>query len=406
MVHRRHGIFAGSLFLLVLVAACATVLPSEYGPTNGRRELPGPILALAGEGNTVVAANGEGVYLREGSGEWQKLEIPGIRDLGSITALAVRGQDICVGTDGEGLFLLSEGVWEVRAARYGGLPDDHVLTIAFDGDAEGLPGDHLYVGTEKGFGVRSMGEWTIYNPEGKWLAKLAEIAPGGTGGTFLGSNFKLGAKGEDPEFFKPPITAIAVGPDKVVFGNEDSRIAMVGPGGVATVYIVNEVRISRLLVEENVVWAGTSGGLVWAGLSDKALGEPWPTLRNSVRWRGRLFSTRDARPFLFRWHLVGFNTGDVPSIAREGDSLWVVYGKPDPRMSLDVTGSEASEVKPIADVRRFLSIDDYIARKERFAYESYGKDTGISGKVMGVVVQGDTGDVLIGTDRGLYLLRK
>ncbi len=406
MVRPRFRILAGPLFLLTLVTACATVLPSEYGSTNGEKELPGPILALAGEGNTLAAANREGVYLREGGGEWQKLEIPGIRDYRTVTALAVRGQDFCVGTDGEGLFLLSEGVWEVRAARYGGLPDDHVRSIAFDGEAEGLPGDNLYVGTEKGIAVRSTGEWTIYKPEGKWLVNLAEKVPQGERETFIGSGFKLGGKGEDPEFFKPPVTAIAVGPDKVVFGSGDSRIAMVGPSGLATVHILSEVGISSLRVEETVIWAGTTGGLVWAGLSDKALGEPWPTLRSSVPWRGRLFSTRDSRPFHYRWHLVGYNTGDVPSIAREGDSLWVVFGKPDPKRDVDVTGADASDVKSITHVRRYLSIDEYIARKEKFTYESYGKATGLSGDPMGIVPLTDSGEIWVGTTRGLYLLEK
>ena len=84
----------------------------------------------------------------------------------------------------------------------------------------------------------------------------------------------------------------------------------------------------------------------------------------------------------------------------------MIYGKPDPKRDVDVTGLEVSQVKPIADVRRFVSINEYIARKERFAYESYGKDTGLIGKPMAIVTLADSEEVWIGTTRGLYLLEK
>ncbi len=404
----RH--FSKKLFIVLFLCAgiltgCASVIPSEYDATHQSDTISGPILALAGEGHMVVAANPEGVYFREGRNPWQELEVPGITDFGKITELAVTGKEICVGTDGEGLHIFTEGVWEIRTARYGGLPDDHVFSIAIDGPDEGLPGDNLWIGTESGLAVRRSGEWEIYRPGEEWMLALTEKVSEGGASTFLGSGYDLGSRGEDSRAFRPPVTAISAGPGGIVFGGGNSSLALLGTEGLATVRIMEDIRIMDLLLEENVIWVGTDGGLLWGGLLGKNLGTPWPSHRRDMSWRGNLFATRDARPFLYKWHVVGYNAGKVFSVEREKQSLWVAYGKPDPR-GANLVGGEESDLRPITDLRRYLSINDHIARKEAFVYESYGKKTGVPGDATHVLYLPESGGVWVGTTDGAYFLEK
>jgi ligand-binding sensor domain-containing protein len=389
-----------------LLSGCATVLPPEYGPTGRDRELPGPILALGGEGDVIIAANPDGIHVRAGDGTWKKWEVPGIRNYGKVTTLAVRDGEICIGTDGDGLHIYKDDTWEVRTARYGGLADDSVLSIAYDGNREGLPGDNLWVGTGEGIAVRRSGEWSVYRPGKNWLTDLAGDEEAYDGKTYLGPGYDLGGKSEDSKYFKPPVTAIGVGPDRVVFGNSESRIAVVAPFGTATIFFPADADITSLLVEKSVVWVGTNGGLVWGGLKGVALGEPWPAHRMGVFWTGRLFDTRNSEPFLYRWHLVGYNTARVPHLSLDGDSLWVVYGKPDSRKPPTLTGETEENPIQVTSVRRYANIGDYIARKEAFVYESYGKNVGISGYPTVIQLLPDRGELWVGTTRGLYRLKR
>lgn len=406
MARPCYRILGCLLLVVALVTACATVLPPEYVSSENGRELPGPILALAGEGNIVIAANPDGVHIRRPDGEWDRLEVPGISNYRKVTSLAVGQGEICVGTDGEGLYILSGGTWEVKTARYGGLPDDSVQTLAYDGDQDGLPGSNLWVGTDSGIAVRAMGQWTIYKPGDKWLVDLAGDSPKDVEKTYIGSGYKLGQKGEDSRYFRPPVTAIGIGPDRVVFGNNDSRIAIAGPAGVSIVRMLEDIGIVSLQVEDSVIWVGTTGGLVWGGVAGEVVGEPWPAYRNNVFWMGRLFGTRNSRPYEYRWNLVGFNTGKVPSIAVSGDSLWVAYGKRDGKGKPVLFERGDTERKPITDVRRYINVHEYIARKEAFAYESYGKNDGISGDPTAVLNFPDRGELWIGTAKGLYRLER
>jgi len=405
MRHSCKKLFAVLFLCAGILAGCATVIPSEYGATHQKDTIPGPILALAGDRDIVVAANPEGVYLREGQNPWRELEIPGITDIQKVTALAVAGKEICVGTDGEGVHVLSKGVWEIRTARYDGLPDDHVRSLAFDGPDEGLPGDNLWVGTETGLAIRSSGEWETYSPEGEWMLALAEKVSEGESSTYLGSGYGIAGQGEDSRSFRPPVTAISAGPGGVVFGGANSRLAILSTGGLAAVRIMEDVEILDILMEEDVIWMGTNGGLIWGGLSGRNLGAPWPAHRKDVSWRGDLFATRDARPFLYQWHVVGYNAGKVFSLARENESLWVAYGRPDPRAA-NLVGGEDSGLRPITELRRYLSINDHIARKQAFAYEIYSKKTGILGDATHVLFLPESGGVWVGTTDGLFFLEK
>jgi hypothetical protein len=398
--------FIFTVLTTALITGCATVLPPEYGPTGRDSDLPGPILALAGEGEIIVAANLEGVHVRATDGTWKRWEVPGISNYGKVTALAARKGEVCVGTNGEGLHIYKDGAWEVRTARYGGLPDDTVWSLAYDGDHEGLPGDNLWVGTGEGVAVRRSGTWSLHSPGKSWLTDLAGDESSRNDKTYLGPGYDLGGKGEDSKYFRAPVTAIGVGPDRVVFGNGNSRIAVVTLTGTATIFFPAGVDINSLLVEEGVIWAGTNGGLVWGGLSGTAKGTPWPSHRPDVSWMGRLFGTRNSIPFEYLWHLVGYNTTNVPSMKLSGDSLWVVYGKPDGKRPPNLSGEREGEEILNTGVRRFININDYIERKKPFAYESYGKNVGISGDPTLVLTSADRSELWIGTTRGLYWLKK
>lgn len=395
------------LFLLSgILAGCATVIPAEYAAIEGKNTLPGPILALAGEGDTLVAANPDGVYLKNGAGNWKELAIPGITDPGKVTALAVMGGEICVGTNGEGLHILSEGIWEMRTQKYGGLPDDRVLSLAFDGPENGLPGKNLWVGTETGLALRGPRGWESYVPEGEWLLALTEKVIEGESSTYLGSGFGIGRKGDDSKSFRPPVTAISCGPDGVVLGGSGSGFAIIRPEGLATLSFQANVRIQDLLMEQDMIWVGTDAGLVWGGLSGKNLGTPWPAHRKSVSWTGTLFATRDARPFFYEWGVVGYNTGKVLSLAREKDSLWVSHGKPDPQSRAAFTDLEDSSARPITNLRRYLNINDHILRKEAYVYETYDGKVGIPGDATDILYLPESGGIWVGTSQGLFPLKK
>jgi len=395
------------LFLAAAVlGGCATILPPEYGSGGGVRELPGPILALDGKDGFIIAANGEGIYTKDGNGEWKRWEIPGIKDYRRVTTLAVRGSEVCVGTEGEGLHIYRDGTWEVRTARYGGLPDDSVLSIAYDGSAEGLPGDNLWVGTREGITLRRDGEWSVYMPGKNWLTDMAGDEPERKDKTYLGPGYDLGGKGEDSKYFRPPVTAIGVGPDSVVFGNPNSQMAIVAPYGTATIFFTADAEITSLRAEKGIIWAGTNGGLLWGGLEGVAEGTPWPTLRLDATWNGRLFGTRNTQPFQYRWHLVGYNITRVPFMSLSEDSLWVVYGKPDSKNPPRLAGDEGETVALNPDVRRYVNIKEYITRKEAFVFERYNKNAGISGYPGTVLPLPERGELWVGTTKGLYRLEK
>jgi ligand-binding sensor domain-containing protein len=367
-------------------------------------------LALAGEDKILIAANPNGVHVRTDDGRWDRLDVPGISKYSRVTSLAVNKGEICVGTDGEGLHILTGGTWEVKTARYGGLPDDSVWSLAYDGENDGMPGENLWVGTSKGIALRSMGKWSTYEPGKKWLEDLVGDKTGAAESTYIGSGYKLGGKGDIRRFFKPAVTSIGVGPDRVVFGNRTSRIAIIRPEAAATVYFLEGVEINELLVEKAVLWVGTSKGLFWGGLTGEVRGAPWPSHRNSLQWTGRLFGTRNSKPYLYRWHLVGYNTAKVPSMVLSDDALWVVYGKTG-KSKLSIQSKQDDVDKkmitdPIMDVRRLVNVHEYIKRKEAFSYESYGKNAGISGEATVILSRPEGDEIWLGTAKGLYRLEK
>ena len=398
------------LTLCLAVANCARPLPPSYMATSSKGVVDGPILAIAGEGDLVAAANPEGLYIKRGDGPWQRQEIPGVRKLSKITCLAVLGNTIYVGSDGEGLHILSDGTWEVRASRYGGLPDDGVLSIAVDGADEGLPGVSLWVGTRTGIAGYRDGEWTTYQPGRDWLVTMTGESGLGTGKVFVSSGFKLGLKGGDSKQFRPPISAISVGPDRVVFGNQNSALAIVSGDSVAIFRFAKRRMFTVMQVGEDVIWAGTETGLLWGGLSGRARGKPWPVNRTYDSASATLYGSRNSQPFEYRWKLLGYNNARVVGLARPEGGLWTAYraGKDthSKQRRRTSTYDESMSENPVTVVRFFLSIDEYIARRQTPQFENYSTGTGIRGDPTALYVAPEGGTVWVGTTGGLWELKQ
>jgi len=388
---------------------CATPLPPTYGTTGSDRALDGPILALGGEDDIVAAVSAEGLFVKKGDGPWVSQEAPGIRTWSRVTCVAVSKGIIYLGSDGEGLHILREGAWEVRTSRYGGLPDDGVLSIAVnDPDGGGLFGTAVWVGSRKGITTLRGDEWSLYQPDGQWLVALTGKSGSGAGKVYVGSGFRLGKKGEDSDRFRPPVSAIWAGSGRVVFGNPDSSLAVVSEDGVATFKFNDDVKIRHLRVDPNVIWAGTDTGLLWGGLKGGAPGKPWPTNRAYLGWSGTLFGSRDTRDFEYRWKPVGYNTAMIVGLEKRGPDVWVAHrstGGARKAMGMSENiGTEQFVIEPITDTRRYVNIEEYIARKQKIQYESYGLSAGIKGDPTALYVAPDGARVWVGTTKGLWEL--
>lgn len=403
--------FTATLFLLGLfLAGCATPLPPTYENTLSGPALDGPVLALAGEGELVAAVTGKGLFLKKGDGPWVTQEVPGLGTFNKVTCLAVVKGAVYLGSDGDGLHILSNGVWEVKTSRYGGLPDDGVLSIAADDHKDDQQSRAVWVGTRKGFASYRDGEWKVYKPDADWLIDMTGRSGRGTGQVYLGGSYRLGRQGEDSDLFKPPVTAIGIGAGLLVLGNADSRIAIISGDGMAIVNLREAEAVTRLVVEEGTIWAGTERGLLWGGLRDVATGKPWPTHHPYLGWSGTLFGSRDSRPFEYRWKRMGYNNALVTSLQDSGEDIWAAYRSDEPtrldqsKKGYDETDEESAN--PVSAVRRFVNVHEYIARRETGRYETYGPSAGVRGDPAAVYVAPGADRVWIGTSKGLWELEQ
>ena len=408
---RSFSRFILSLTLfLALLSGCVTPLPSTYSTIGTGRVLDGPVLALAGEGDLVVAVNHDGLFMKNGDGPWVNQEVPGVRNWSRVTCLVVDKGVIYLGSDGEGLHIFSEGTWEVKTSRYGGLPDDGVLSIAIDGSEEGLPGSALWVGTRKGVAAYREGKWAVYRPDSDWLVAMTGKSGSGAGKVYVGPGFKLGQKGKDSARFKPPIRAISVGPDRVVFGNRNSGLAVVSESAVATLKFSEAQKFTHLVVAGDVIWAGTDAGLLWGGLQGRAKGKPWPTNWAYLVWSGTLFGSRDTRDFEYRWKSVGYNTARIVGLEKSSSDLWMAYSSRGAakarRLQSRTRSTDENIPNPITTIRRYIEIDEYISRKQTARYESYLLSSDIKGEPSALYISPDSSKVWIGTTSGLWELEQ
>lgn len=242
--------------------------------------VPGAVVALAGNGDRIVMANIEGVYVKDGAGKWETLEVPGLSR------------------------------------------PDEITCIALDGDDEGLTGRVLWVATQSGISVRRDGVWYDFSPGRRWVASMVRLAgESGNRNIYVGSGFHLGTPGDDSQLFKPPITTIGFRKEMVILGNGARRLTMINESSVALFLFVDGFTVTDLLTDGGTVWTGTNGGLLWGRHLDSLSGRPWPTTRAQIAWRGTVFGNRDTRPFMFRWYQVGYNTAYVTDLAGNSSDL-------------------------------------------------------------------------------------
>jgi hypothetical protein len=406
MVRSVFSYFLSLTLSLVFLTGCATPLPPTYDTAQTGRVLDGPVLAIAGEGDLVVVVNHDGLFMKNGDGPWVNKEVPGIRKWSRVTCLVVDKGVIYLGSDGEGLHIFNEGMWEVKISRYGGLPDDGVLSIAVDGSEDGLPGTTLWVGTREGVSAFRAGKWVVYKPDGDWLIAMTGKSGSGAGKVYVGPGFKLGRKGEDSDRFHPPVSAISVGPEQVVFGNRNSDLAIVNEDTVATINFAEGYKFTHFAVDRDVIWAGTDSGILWGGLKGRAEGKPWPTHWPYLGWSGTLFGSRDTRNFEYRWKLVGYNNAMITGLEKRGSDLWAAHrSQGEVKQNLNKK-ADKSEMDPITDTRLYVNIDAYIARKQAAQYESYGLNANIKGKTSALYIAQDSRKVWIGTTKGLWELEQ
>jgi len=348
--------------------------------------------------------------MKNGDGPWVNQEVPGVRNWSRVTCLVIDKGVIYLGSDGEGLHIFSDGTWEVKTSRYGGLPDDGVLSMAIDGSEEGLSGTALWVGTRKGVAAYRDGKWSVYRPGDDWLVAMTGKSGAGAGKVYVGPGFKLGQKGKDSDLFKPPVWAISVGQDRVVFGNRNSGLAIVSENAVATLKFNEILKFSHIVMDEGVIWAGTESGLLWGGQQGHAAGKPWPTVSPYLGWSGTLFGSRDTNDFQYRWKIVGYNTARIVDLEKRSSDLWTAYssrGAAKPRRTQSKTNyQDENKANPFTTIRRYVEIDEYISRKQTGKYENYLHNIGIKGEPSALYINPDSSKVWIGTSSGLWELEQ
>ncbi|MCK5351466.1 hypothetical protein KAJ77_02750, partial [bacterium] len=207
-----------------------------------------------------------------------------------------------------------------------------------------------------------------------------------------------------------PVWAISVGPDRVVFGNRNSRLAIVSDNAVATLRFNENLKFTHIVVDvdKGVIWAGTESGLLWGGLQGHAVGKPWPTQRVYLGWTGTLFGSRDTNDFQYRWKVVGYNTARIVGLEKKSSDLWTAYssrGAAKARRTQSKTNyQDENKANPITTIRRYVGIDEYISRKQTGKYENYLNNIGINGEPSALYINPDSSKVWIGTTSGLWEL--
>lgn len=265
-------------------------------------------------------------------------------------------------------------------------------------------------GTDKGLAVRRNGQWEVYTRGGNWLKELAGENPNESEGYHVSSGFKMGKPGEDKDNFYPPVTAIAVGKNRVVFGSSRSMLAIVDEGVFATMVFNVPLEIFSLLVDPDAIWCGTERGLLWGGKVGRAKGKPYPAWHGSIAKRSTIFGSNDSRAFEYTFYRVGTNTARVVDLVRDNDGgLWVAYhsGKPTRQTRGDEIVGEygVKDSNPVSGVRRYVNIESYIAKKKIARYQSYGSSHEIGPGPTALALAGNGLDVWVGTRSNLQLLK-
>jgi len=413
MVIRRRII----VILIVATAfvgyGCATIAPNSFLVDPAQSGSPrGNVTAVETVGDTVVVATRDGIFRKDGEGPWMPVVSVDRETAKSVTSLAISREELFVGTKNRGLLIIKGGDVENITASSGYLPDDHVYCVTVENEGEGLAGSNVWVGTAKGVAVRKDGNWEQYSVKDKWLWDLTGARFSRKGNVYVSPRSRLGMEGEDRKSFTPPVTAVAIGENRVALGSRNSKVAIIEDGAFYTVKFDQNVEITSLLLTPTAVWAGTDMGLLWGGLRSKARGKPYPTWRGIFPYRSMVFGVRDTRPFEYAWYHVGYNAATVMDMGWDNDEgLWVAFRedlstneRPFAR-SLGSESTDADKYVFFTETRRYVNIEEYIERGAKPYYEVYGKKARIAGLPGSLAFSGTDGGMWLGTTKGVFNLR-
>ena len=411
----RVRVTVGSVLLAsaIAVAGCAARLPNTFLISSQDYQPPrGAVLAQAAQGQTVVVATRQGVFMREGAGPWRALASIDSATLKKTTSLAISGSEVFVGTKGSGLLIIEGDSVKRITSAVGQLPDDRVNCIAVESEGQGLEGDNVWVGTDRGVAVRRSGSWKVFTPDGNWLGDIAGARMPRRGAIYVSPKSRLGQDGGDRKSFKPPVTALAIGEKKVVLGSRNSRIAILEQGALSTVRLQGGLEITSFLITPSAIWAGTSEGLVWGGDRNRTQGKPYPSWRGAYPYKTTVYGTRDTRPFEYAWYRVGYNSARVTDMAADSDSgLWVSFRRD---LTLGVaplvnytksSGTEEYAYEATTELRRYVNIEEYFEKGAKPFYEVYGKQAVVPGLTTFIDFAAAGGGIWLGTTRGAVNLQ-
>ena len=397
---------ASVLVLLLFSTSCVATIPASFQP--GGIDTPGldeHVLALAAQGSDVVVATMSGLFRKSAAG-WDELPAPGIKNHKKVTSLALNKDSLFVGTMGEGLHILTDGTWEVRTSRYGGLPDDNVFAIAAEESGQGLQGENVWIGTGGGLAVLEDGAWNSYSPGKNWLWEVTGSRTGRRGDIYLTPGFNAGGPNEARKVFKSPVLAIGIGQDSVVLGGRSGRMAILRNGAFASIRLSENLDISIILVDETAIWCGTNAGLFWGGLHGVDQGRPYPGWHNGLGMSGTVFGMMDSRLLHYRLYRMGFNSAKVLAVDRDQSTgLWALFTEKGARdqvkLLTTVRSKDTGVTEPVPGIRRYVNIDEYIKTGEKPYYETYGKGFGISGSPTALTIDPVSGGVWLGSTKSL-----
>jgi len=403
------------LSAVIASAGCASKIPNTFLIIPDDLSAPrGNVLAIAADGINIVVVTRDGFYRRNGDESWERIQVLDRETARRVTAVAISGDELFIGTKKEGLLILTGDLVKNINKSKGFLSDDHVYSIAVEDEGEGLEGDNVWVGTSKGLSIRKGGSWEVYTPRTRWLTELTKARLPRKGTVYVTSRARLGQGGDDKKGFTPPVTAVATGIERVVLGSKNSRIAVIENGAFSTVRLGESLEITSLLFRPSAIWAGTSKGLFWGGLRGVAKGEPYPGWRGIHPYRSTMFGVRDTRPFDYAWYRVGYNSSKVTDLAWDDDEgLWVNFRAdltldPDPLIDLGPSRSSSTEeyaYESRTELRRYPNIEEYIEQRAKPYFELYGKTAEVPGLPTVLSFTTSEGGMWLGTTKGAVNLR-
>ncbi len=210
-----------------------------------------------------------------GEGSWQRITTRDGMLWNEARGIAVRGDEIWVGSGYNGISVITDGVVTATYDEEGGLPSNRVHALVVDRD-----GQTLWMGTGKGLVRFSGGQWTLYGPdevEGMPRGSLYYVIQAADGSLWVGSETgtvcrldpatKICTDVYRAETRNPYVAALTLDDEGALYFS-DGRWAVhtQAAGGWQTLVYPGEVVASNFVDAiaedaDGMLWIGTNGGL-------------------------------------------------------------------------------------------------------------------------------------------------